>query len=253
MRKSVLYIIFCLVSICVIVYFSYDKYSVSDIFINIFCSILAASILAVFIEERDIRQETSDKNRFKKLYFNDINDEFSRIMGKILWFEEHKEDDFIKWDMNIEYFLNYKFNIFVSNFTTPYEISFEEATKQLMNISKKYKYEKIREMSDDEKLKVNKMFNIISFYCIDLLNKFNLIESNKLELDVGNYIKLDELDEIINNIRNCCYIMCNKETAYGDGIILLISSAKKIRELGNYDNNITIGMNEIKIKKIINI
>lgn len=246
-RNSNLYLIFSLVSIVAIIYFSFDKYSISDIFINIFCSILAASILAVFIEEMNIRQETIEKNKFKKIYFNDINDDFSRIMGQILWFEEHKDDDFIDWNQNIEYFLDYKFNILASKFTTPYETSFEKATERLMNISKKYTYDEISEMSYDEKLKVSKMFNIISHDCINLFFKFKQIESNKIELDIGNYIKLEDLEEVLNNMKRCCYIMSNKEKAYGVGITLLISSANKMREVGNYNNNINIGMNEFYI------
>lgn len=247
MRNSYLYIIFSLFSIVAIIYFSYNKYPVSDIFINIFCSILAASILAVFIEEMNIRQETIEKNKSKKIYFNDINDDFSRIMGKILWFEEHKDDDFIDWNHNIEYFLDNKFNFLASKFTTPYETSFEEATERLMSISEKYTYDKIIGMSDDEKLKISKMFNIISHDCIDLLIKLKQIENNKIELDIGNYIKLEDLGEILNNMTHCCYIMRNKEKAYGVGVTLLISSANKMREVGNYNSNINIGMNEFYI------
>lgn len=246
-RNSYLYLIFSLISIVVIIFFSYDKYPVSDIFINIFCSILAASILAAFIEEMNIKQKTIEKNKFKKIYFNAINDDFSRIMGQILWFEEHKDDDFIDWNQNIEYFLDYNFKINAIQRTEPYNISFEEATKRLEEISEKYKFDKIQIMSDDEKLKVSKMFNIISHDCINLFFKFMQIENNKIDLDVGNYIKLEDLEEVLNNMKRCCYIMSNKEKAYGVGIILLISSANKIREVGNYNNNINIGMNEFYI------
>jgi len=246
-RNSYLYLIFSLVSIIVIIFFSYDKYSVSDICINIFCSILAASILAAFIEEMNIRQETMEKNKFKKIYFEEINNDFSRIMGQILWFEEHRDDDFIDWNQNIEYFLDYNFKINAIQRTEPYKISFEEATKRLDEISEKYKFDKIQIMADDEKLKVSKMFNIISHDCINLFFKFKQIESNKIELDIGNYIKLEDLEEILTNMKHCYYIMSNKEKAYGVGIILLISSANKIREVGNYNNNINIGMNEFHI------
>ena len=246
-RNSYLYLLFSLVSIGMIIFLSCNEDPFSNICINIFCSILAASILAVFIEEINIRQETIEKNKFNKIYFNDINDDFSRIIGQILWFEEHKNDDFIDWTKEIEYFLNYRFNILASKFTTPYETSFEEATERLRSISKKYTYDKISGMSDDEKIKVKKISNILSHDCVNLFFKFKQIESNKIELDIGNYIKLEELEEIINNMKHCCYIMSNKEKGYGAGIKLLISSANKMREVGNYNNNIKIGMNEFYI------
>lgn len=66
-------------------------------------------------------------------------------------------------------------------------------------------------------------------------------------MDIGNYIKLEDLEEVLNNMKRCCYIMSNKEKAYGVGITLLISSANKMREVGNYNNNINIGMNEFYI------
>lgn len=244
MRNSYLYIIFSLFSIVAIIYFSYNKYPVSDIFINIFCSILAASILAAFIEEMNIRQETMEKNKFKKIYFEEINNDFSRIIGHLLWFEEHKDDDFINWELDIQSFLSFKFNIFASQFTKPYEISFKEATKRLQYMSKKYTYDEICKMSDDEKLKVSKMFNILSYECFNVLAKLNKLEDDKIELDVGDYIKINDLNELSSNMKNCCYITCKKDKAYGVAITLLISSTDKIREVGNYNNNINISMNE---------
>lgn len=247
-RKSYLYLIFSIISLVIIYFISYyNHYPLSDICISIFCSILAASLLAVFIEEMNTRQETIEKNMFKKIYFEDIDSDFSRIIGHLLWFEEHKDDDFINWEEDITWFIDFKFNIFASEFTETYTISFEEAAKRLKDMSEKYTLDEIQIMSDDEKFKVSKMFNILSYECINVLVKLNKIEDNKIELDVGEYMKIEDLNELLNNMKQCYYIMSNNEKAYGVGIKLLISSANKIREVGNYNNNINIGMNEFYV------
>ena len=101
-ENSNLYIATIAISIILLIIFYYFETEISEIMINISCSILAASILAVFIDEMNLKREIKEKNKFKKIYFEEINNHLSLILGEILWFEEHKNDDFIGgWDTTI--------------------------------------------------------------------------------------------------------------------------------------------------------
>ena len=239
-----LYLICIIISIVIIGFFNYIELSFSNIVTNISCSILAASLLAAVIEKMNIRRETIEKDDFKEIYFKDINNLFSIIIGHLLWFEEHKDDDFIDWSMDINYFLNIGFYLTANQFTKPYSVPFEEAIEMLNNMSEKYHLDKIHSMQDDEKFKVVKMFNIISYDCFTIMNELNKLNEDKIYLNVKNYMKLEDWDALMFNMDNCYFIISKPGANYGGAINLLTSSAQKMREISNYNDNIKIGMNE---------
>ncbi|MDD6776235.1 MAG: hypothetical protein PUD86_02945 [Methanobacteriaceae archaeon] len=252
-ENSNLYIATIAISIILLIIFYYFETEISEIMINISCSILAASILAVFIDEMNLKREIKEKNKFKKIYFEEINNHLSLILGEILWFEEHKNDDFIDWNWDIELFLDLRFRVHASKYYKEKEITFEEAITMLNDICDKYTKDKILEMKDDEKFKISKMFYIISFECLFILERLNEFDKNKLFLDSENYLKLTDLNRLLHDMKLCYTLMSKPEKNYGFAIHLLISSAKTIRQLGNYNNNIKVSVNEsyVDITKIL--
>lgn len=166
-ENSNLYIATIAISIILLIIFYYFETEISEIMINISCSILAASILAVFIDEMNLKREIKEKNKFKKIYFEEINNHLSLILGEILWFEEHKNDDFIDWNWDIELFLDLRFRVHASKYYKEKEITFEEAITMLNDICDKYTKDKILEMMM-KNLKSQKCFilshlNVYSF------------------------------------------------------------------------------------------
>lgn len=243
-ENSNLYITAIVISVVLLIIFHYFETEISDIMINISCSILAASILAVFIDEMNLKREIKEKNKFKKIYFEEINNHLSLILGEILWFEEYKNEEFIDWNWDIELFLDLRFKVHASKYYKEKEITFEEAITMLNDISDKYTYDKILEMKDIEKFKICKMFYIISHECIFILERLNEFDKNKLFLDSENYLKLTDLTNLLHDMKLCYTLMSKPEKNYGLAIRLLISSAKTIRQLGNYNNNIKVSVNE---------
>lgn len=65
-ENSNLYIATIAISIILLIIFYYFETEISEIMINISCSILAASILAVFIDEMNLKREIKEKISSKK-------------------------------------------------------------------------------------------------------------------------------------------------------------------------------------------
>ena len=104
--------------------------------------------------------------------------------------------------------------------------------------------EKIEEMEEEELNKITKMFNILCFQCGQVVLRLNQMENNKILLDIEDYIKIEEFDQIFHDMNLCRIIMSKKKKNYGIAINLLMSSTNKIRNISNYDNNIKISVNE---------
>jgi len=215
-----------------------------NIVANISYSMLAAAFMAIFIEYYNKKREEEEKNKFKEIFFKDINHQLSILIGNLLWFEEHMNEDWINWNLDMKYFLNIKFRFDILQYYEEYEISFDEAMERLEELSNKYKLEKIEEMEEEELNKITKMFNILCFQCGQVVLRLNQMENNKILLDIEDYIKIEEFDQIFHDMNLCRIIMSKKKKNYGIAINLLMSSTNKIRNISNYDNNIKISVNE---------
>lgn len=81
-----LYLTFSFISIIFLFIFNHFETVISVTAVNVSYSVLAASIMAIFIDGLNSKRELEEKNKFKKLYFEDINNHLSLILGKLLWF-----------------------------------------------------------------------------------------------------------------------------------------------------------------------
>ncbi len=233
-----LYLTFSFISIFFVFIFNHFETVISNIAVNVSCSVLAASIMAIFIDGLNSKRELEEKNKFKKLYFKDLNNHLSLIMGNLLWFEKYKNEDFINWNLPLESFLDFRFKIHTIQYYEVEEMSFKEAKAELIGMSKRYTLEEFSNFDEKEKSKSIKMFNILYFKCNSLLNKLNKLDENKVVLGSEDYINLEELESLKFKINVCCYIMSRPGANYSLAIRFLIESAEFIKQLGKYSNNI---------------
>ena len=208
---------------------------------SIGCSGIAASIMAIYIEINNSKWEKRKLEKAKKLYFRNINNQLSMFLGRILWLDERINDETFNWDLPPEEYSTLKFMIYASKkYPDKGIISFDEAKERLETIGKKYDLESQKEIPKEKLIKVQKMFGIIAGSSGYLLNEAKEIKDNKLELDVNEYLSLDEIDLLMRNVSLGISLMNQRGKNYSVAIKLILQAAEIIRKTGNFTDEISL-------------
>ena len=230
-----IYISFLIISIIIILFIEICNLEFLTSLENIAYSIIAAVILAVFIDYNSLKQNINEKNNFKTNYFKVVNNYLSLIVGHLIWLYDNQDCESIDWDSN-----NY-FEILCSIDETKcqceYEIPFDQAIKKIGSIGDEYSYSNFHHFSNDKKSKVRKIFYIPNHELKLLMGRLNKINDDKLILEINDYAKIDEIEDFILSISLCCDLIDKQD--YSQAILSLINSIKLVRNFGNYGNDIT--------------
>lgn len=225
--------------------------SVLNMLSGIGCSGIAASIMAIYI---DLNTENKEKLRLKKaraLYFGGINNQLNMILERIIWFDNRMSESQFNWSLPPQEYSSMKFMVWASSNYKEESISFDEAEKRLKEIGEKYNLEEQKKMTDEELGKVQKMFCIIANSSNYLLNEANTIKENKLTLNISEYLPMDKMDTLLFNISFGIGIMNSPGKNYCAAINSLLTASKTIREVGQYTDNIRIGLHgSVKINEL---
>jgi len=134
--------------------------------------------MAIIMDYNDLKR----KIKFKENYFEKINRDLSRIIGRFLWFEEHLNDERIDWKGELDTFTKKEFSAFSVKFQDSYNISFSEAKLKLIEIGDKYSSDKFEKLTNEERDKVKKLFQILVFESEKLVDELNKINSDLIIL-----------------------------------------------------------------------
>lgn len=242
LNNKVIYTIFLIISLIIIIF----SHRVGELFIilkNIAYSIIAAVILAFFIDYNTLKRSEDEKIEFKKRYFETVNNYLSLIAGHLLWLDEHQDCESINWNLDSQHYLEIIGDINEKECPIYFKISFEEAIKKLEFMGDKYCIDNFSSLSNDDKIKVRKIFQMISAELKVLMNILYKINDDKLLLEINDYAHIGDISDFIANISLCCDNI--DKQLYFQAILLLIESIKIIRRLGNYDNDIEGNMKEV--------
>lgn len=213
-----------------------------NMFSSIGCSGIAASIMAIYIEQNNEKKERIRLNKAKSLYFSNINSELNMLIERILWFDERMKEEQFNWTLPLENYSSFKYMLWANVKYKEVEISYEKAKEKLKVIEEKYSLEKQNEMAEEEKIKIYKMFCIIANSSECLLKEVNMIEKNKLTLDMAEYLPLDKVKSLIFGIPFGIQMMNSPGKNYSAAIRILVDALDLIRETGQYTDNIRIGL-----------
>lgn len=97
-------------------------------------------------------------------------------------------------------------------------------------------------MSIEEQEKIHRMFLILYYSSNYLLNEVNVIKKNKLALDSADYISLDKIDQLSLDISIGVGLMRSEDNNYSFIIRSFLNASKMIREIGEYSDNIHVGL-----------
>ena len=147
------------------------------------------------------------------------------------------------WSLPPQEYSSFKYMLWASKQYPGEEVlSFDEAEKRLREIGEKYTLENQREMINDKLALVQKMFSILAYSSLPLLDEAGSIEKNKLTLNLSEYMSLAQIKSLLFEISLGVDIMNSSHKNYGAAIRAIVAASKRVRETGQYTNDICVGL-----------
>ena len=207
------------------------------------CSGFAAAIMAIFLDISSFRREQERQQKAKSLFFNNINNQITMLIERVLWFNERIDDQGFDWTLDIPVYSTLQYMIFASqNYKSEGTITFDSAVEKLNEIGDNFDLEHQAHMPANKLGKVQKMFGILAYSCTYLLAEANSIKDNRLELDTEGYMTLEESEKLAFDVSFIVAIMGKPQKNYKAAISSLITIAKLVRSIGNYNDSIRLGL-----------
>ena len=216
-------------------YFFYKNASWATVIMSVGCSGIAASLMAIILYFFDLNNKKKQLKLYKKIYIIPIQEEILRLFQKILWLEDNIDNPEINWHLNLNEYLKLDFYMYTTKYESKKKYTIDETIKIMNDVS--VKYELTHEKQYDEKTR--KAFQIVyghsKFLGAFLLN----LDNNKPLLDWVGVISLEKVETLLRQYSYLDYVF-NKSTGnIGSGIRLLINMFTIVRELCNFDKEVT--------------
>lgn len=207
------------------------------------CSGFAAAIMAIFLDSASYKREQKRQQNAKTLFFKNINNQITMLIERVLWFNDRIEEPGFNWEYDVSTYSTLQYMIAASReYESAGTISFDNAVEKLNIIGTNYDLDHQANMSPDELKRVQKMFSILAYSCSYLLSEVNSIKENRLALDVEGYMTLEQTETLAFETSFIVSIMAKPQKNYGAAITSLITIAKLIRAVGNYNDSIRLGL-----------
>lgn len=215
---------------------------VTSMLSGIGCSGMAAAIMAIFLEKAEMVREQERQQRACSLYFREMNGQLLDVIGNLIWLEDRLDEEDFNWDLPAEEYSTHRYVVFAAKMEKDRFLPFDDAMETLKAIGIKYNLDHMRTMPAEKKKKIEKMFKVTACNAADLVNEVQRLEKDKLLLQSEGYSSIEQSNQIISNITIAIQIMDSTDKNYNTAITFLSSTAKKVREIGNYEEDIHVGM-----------
>lgn len=127
--------------------------------------------------------------------------ELSLFLGRLLWINEHINDDEIICDLPLDYYYSKHFMIkFNPNSQSCNCLEFQEAKAQIRSLEDKYSILKMKNMPLEKLDRIKRMFLILHYGSLNLVSEVEKIKNNAILLDSESYFSLDEINQLCFNI-----------------------------------------------------
>lgn len=243
MNNKKIYIITGIVSIILIIPNCFYDKQIFSLLEGIGCSGIAASLIAFFIESNLEKKEKEKRCSIASLYLKELNSQLIMMLGRVIWFDKRMDDNEFNWELDPEVYSSLKYMLYANRqYTDEDSISWDNAIEALDVIGEKYSLEAQKKMTFEEKRKTQNMFLIIAASSKPLINLTNELKSKRIELDSLGILTIEEADSLIFNIVTGIGLMNNPGKNYLVAIKALVSAAKKVREVGGYNDEVCSGL-----------
>lgn len=209
---------------------------------SIGCSGIAAAFMAIFLDSAALKEENVRKAKARAIYFRELKDQLKMMLERILWFDKRLDDNF-DWSLEPTCYSSFQYMIYASQqYPDEEKIPHKEIDARLHTLKEKYTLEQQSKMPPDRLQKVEKMFLILSASGLTLLSQINTIKERRLELNAEDYMSLAEIKNMCFQISLGVSLMCKPNKNYGVAIESLLSAYKTICKIGNYTDEINVGL-----------
>lgn len=241
MNKKI-YIWTIIISILFLLPACFWNYAVFTIISGIGCSGLAAAIMAIFLEGSSAKKERERKAKARAIYFRELKDQLKMMLERILWYDARMDDNF-DWNKDPAIYSSFQFMLYAGRqYPSEEVISFQDAETRLKALAGKYSLDEQAKFTPEQLQKVQKMFLILSANGLTLLSEINSIKGSRIELDAEDYISLKEIESLHFQILMSITLMSKANKNYGAAILSLISAYKTVCKVGDFSEDIHIGL-----------
>ena len=237
-----IYIWTIVISIAFIIPGCIVSYPALNVLTSIGCSGIAAAIMAMFIEKHTKNQQETIKKKARKAYFQELHGQLKMMLERIVWFDERMDDAQFDWGKNPIEYSSLKYMIWATANYPEYVMSYNDIRNALLKIADKYNLEHQENMSTNEKIKVYKMFNILGVSGTEIVRQIEIIDANKLMLDMEDYMSLDDISGLYSSIRMAVFLMMTNGKNYGIFVSQLLSAYDKISCYCGENKSFSIGV-----------
>lgn len=242
MKNVRIYVITIIISVVLIVPIFFSESTLANVFSSAGCSGITAALLAFFIERESNKREMRRMEKTKQLYFSNLNEQLSMLMGRILWFEERLVDLDFNWNLDESEYMTMNYMVAMGTKYPERIVSYNEAVCSLKVVGERCNLDNLASLPENENKKIKRMFSIISVSTIYLLNELKRVKEDALVLENENYLSLDDNEHLIFELAIAIEIMEKPDKNFDVAIKNIIAAADKIREIGGYSNDIQVGL-----------
>lgn len=242
MRDIKIYVVTIIASIFLLIPALFGESRVYNVLSGIGCSGIAAAAMAIFLERANGKRELEKAERTKSIYFRRLYDQLIMTMERILWFNERLGDDEFIWDLPDQEYYSLNYMISMSTRYPERSLSYSSAIDELRAIGEKYNIEGIKRLSEHDKNKICRLFQIVAISSASLLDEARIVNENKLLLDIEDYLSIDGNEQILFQISLSIGLMSRQDKNYKAAIECLISATDRLRTVGLYANSIQVGL-----------
>lgn len=242
MNNRWIYFITLFVSLILVILPLFCEAGICSILSSIGCSALAAAVMALFLERANAVREEKKKQLSRNIYLRQFNSQITMLIERVIWFDERMDDQAFNWNNEEGTYSTLQFMVWADSRYEERSISFEEAVAILEELERKYSKERMANCSPQEKERIQKLFSIVAVSSKAFVSTAIGIKDDKLILAVSDYLSIGDNESIQFDVQYIIGTMLKKLDAYNNALSSLIRLAKKIREIGQYSNEIRIGL-----------
>lgn len=223
-------------ALCILFSFRQFKFrQVETILQGLGCSGIAASLMAIFIDNLQRQKQDKKISEYRQALLSDLNQELKQCLERIIWFD----DAISKLDMekDIEYYLSLDFDK-EAYFLNLYQVmDWDTAEKRVNEILRKYDEKKQDTPVDEElALKISKMFKIIGIASRRIQSQLDKLYDERIFIISSGIMDEGEILDIYYSLNNMVSFLELSKTIYATPIIFILGAYKKVRKLCNYEN-----------------
>lgn len=228
-----MYVITIIVSIILMIPYGLDNScGWFNLLSGIGCSGVAAALMSIFLDRINEKREQERKDRFINGYFYPLYNELSLFLGRLLWIDEHINDDEIICDLPLEYYYSKHFMIkYNPKSQSCKRLDFQEAEAQIQSLEDKYSTLNMKDMPLEELDRIRRLFLILHSGSLNLVSEVEKLKNNAILLDSEGYFSLDEINQLCFNISLGIGLLDKERPNYEVAISSIFQAYTSIRTL----------------------